>query len=300
MNELRDKVAVITGAGSGLGRELARLGAQLGMRLALCDVQPDALAAVQSELEAQGASVLGRIVDVADGAQVQALAEATREMFGNVHVLFNNAGVGASGLIWENSVADWQWTLGVNLWGVIHGIRAFVPGMLEAAAVCPQYRAHVVNTASMSGLVTPPLSGVYSASKHAVVAISETLYHDLALVTQQVRCSVLCPFYVPTAIVESARNRPRALANGGLPTHSQLVAQQMTRKAVSSGKVSAADVAAATFEAIRSGGFYIFSHPKALDSVRQRTVDMLDLRNPTDPLEAKPGLRAALIEALRT
>jgi NAD(P)-dependent dehydrogenase (short-subunit alcohol dehydrogenase family) len=299
MDELRDQVAVITGAGSGLGRELARHGARFGMRLVLGDVQPDALATVHGELEAQGARVISRVVDVADGAAVQAFADAAHAAFGNVHVLFNNAGVGASGLIWENSVADWQWTLGVNLWGVIHGIRTFVPAMLEAARRSPSYRAHVVNTASMAGLLTPPLSGAYNASKHAVVAISETLYHDLALVTQQVRCSVLCPFYVPTAIHESERNRPRALGNTDPPTRSQRVAQELASKAVTSGKVSATEVAAATFAAIRADRFYVFSHPRALDGVRRRFEDMCALKDPTDPLEAKAGLRSALIEALR-
>jgi NAD(P)-dependent dehydrogenase (short-subunit alcohol dehydrogenase family) len=299
MSELQDQVAVITGAGSGLGRELARHGARLGLRLVLGDVQPDALAALESELGAQGVRVLGRVVDVADGAEVQALADTARSVFGDVHLLFNNAGVSASGLIWENSVADWQWTLGVNLWGVIHGIRAFVPGMLESAQRSPTYRGHVINTASMAGLLAPPLSGAYNASKHAVVAISETLHHDLALVTAQVRCSVLCPFYVPTAIHESARNRPPALANTALPTRSQRVATEMASKAVISGKVSAAEVAANTFAAIRAGRFYVFSHLHALAGVRRRTEDMLSLKDPTDPLEAKPGLRAALIEALR-
>jgi NADP-dependent 3-hydroxy acid dehydrogenase YdfG len=154
--ELKDRVAVITGAGSGLGLELARAGAALGMRLVLADVQPDALAAAARELQALGARVHGQVVDVSDGEQVHALARASRAMFGDVHVLFNNAGVAAGGLIWENSVADWEWTLGVNVWGVIHGIRAFVPAMLDAAKVSPDYRGHIVNTASMAGLVSPP------------------------------------------------------------------------------------------------------------------------------------------------
>lgn len=299
MHELKGKVAVITGAGSGFGREFARLGAELGMSLILADVQADALHAVASELEAGGARVLSRVVDVADGAQVDALADASFAKFGAVHLLFNNAGVGSAGLIWENSVADWQWTLGVNLWGVIHGIRAFVPRMLEAAKASPDYQGHIVNTASMAGMLNPPVSGVYNVSKHAVVSLSETLYHDLGLVTEQVHCSVLCPFFVPTGISQSQRNRPGEFANAQPVTRSQRVAQTMTEKAVNSGKLTALDVARMTFEAIGEGSFYIASHPQALDGVRQRAEDIVALRNPTDPLAARPALREALIEALQ-
>lgn len=297
--DLHGKTAVITGAGSGFGREFARLGASNGMRLVLADVQADALQATHDELAAGGADVISRVVDVADGAQVHALADAAFAHTGDVHVLFNNAGVGTVGLIWENSERDWAWTLGVNLWGVIHGMRAFVPRMLAAATASPGYRAHVVNTASMAGLLNPPAGGVYNVSKHAVVSLSETLYHDLALVTQQVRCSVLCPYYVPTGIHESRRNRPGALANDAPPTRSQRVAEAMTSKAVTSGKVSAADVARDTFDAIRNGRFYVVSHPKALAGVHQRAEDIVALRNPGDPFAERPAVRDALVEALR-
>ena len=299
IEDFSGKVAVITGAGSGFGREFARHGAKLGMSLVLADVQADALQAVVSELEAGGTRVLSRVLDVADGAQVDALATATAAEFGDVHLLFNNAGVGTAGLIWENSVADWQWTLGVNLWGVIHGMRAFVPSMLAAANASPAYRGHIVNTASMAGLVNPPASGVYNVSKHAVVSLSESLYHDLSLVTDQVQCSVLCPFYVPTGISQSHRNRPSEFANAEPLTRSQRVAQAMTDKAVNSGKLTAVDVARMTFNAIHEGDFYIASHPKALEGVRQRAEDIVSLRNPSDPLAARPGLRDSLIEALK-
>lgn len=299
VQDFSGKVAVITGAGSGFGREFARLGAELGMSLVLADVQTNALQDVSSELEARGTRVLSRVLDVADGAQVDALAEATAAEFGDVHLLFNNAGVGTAGLIWENSVADWQWTLGVNLWGVIHGMRAFVPRMLESAKASPDYRGHIINTASMAGLLNPPVSGVYNVSKHAVVSLSETLYHDLGLVTDQVHCSVLCPFYVPTGISQSQRNRPGEFANAEPLTRSQRVAHAMTDKAVNSGKLTAVDVARMTFMAVRAGSFYIASHPQALDGVRLRADDIVALRNPSDPLAAKPGLRDSLIEALR-
>ena len=299
MNDFRNKTAVITGAGSGFGREFALIAAELGMHVVLVDVQADALHAVQAELEAKGATVLARTVDVSDGKQVDALADETFARFGTVHLLFNNAGVGTAGLLWEHSERDWAWTLGVNLWGVVHGIRAFVPRMLAAANAAPDYRGHVVNTASMAGLVNPPASGAYNVSKHAVVSLSETLHHDLALVTEQVRCSVLCPYYVPTGIHASGRNRPADMANAAPPTRSQRVAGAMVAKAVTSGRVTAADVARATFEAIRQDRFYIVSHPKALDGVRQRAEDIVALRNPTDPFAAQPAVRDALIQALR-
>jgi NAD(P)-dependent dehydrogenase (short-subunit alcohol dehydrogenase family) len=300
MQDFKDKVAVITGAGSGFGREFARSGAALGMKLVLADVQADALAQTVSELESQGAEVLSQVVDVSDGAQVDALAAATFERFGATHLLFNNAGVGTVGFIWENSVRDWEWTLGVNLWGVIHGMRAFVPRMLAAAKATPGYRAHVVNTASMAGLINAPVGGVYNVSKHAVVSLTETLYHDLGLVTDQVHCSVLCPYYVPTGIHESSRNRPVGLANAAAPTPSQLVAQAMTSKAVTSGKVSAAQISGMTFDAIRREAFYILSHPQLAAGLREQAEAFLALRNPVDPFAAHPALRQQLEAALRT
>ena len=299
IDDFAGKVAVITGAGSGFGREFARIGAAQGMKLVLADVQADALAEVAADLEAQGAEVLSRVVDVSDGAQVDALAAETIARFGAVHLVFNNAGVGTAGLIWENSVRDWEWTLGVNLWGVIHGMRAFVPLMLAAAKASPTYRGVVVNTASMAGLLNPPASGVYNVTKHAVVSLSETLHHDLALVTDQVACSVLCPYFVATGINQSHRNRPDAAANAAPPTRSQRVAQAMIDKAVTTGKVTAEHVAQATFDAVRHGQFYIVSHPQALDGVRQRADDIVAMRNPADPLSQRPAVRAALVEALR-
>jgi NAD(P)-dependent dehydrogenase (short-subunit alcohol dehydrogenase family) len=294
MDDFHGKIAVITGAGSGLGREFARLGAALGMKLVLADVQADALDATAAELTGAGAAVQARRVDVADGAQVEALAEATVQAWGVPHLLFNNAGVGTSGLLWESSERDWAWTLGVNLWGVIHGIRAFVPRMLAAGREDAGYRAHVVNTASMAGLLNPPLTGVYNASKHAVVSLTETLYHDLALVQAPVGCSVLCPFYVPTGIHESARNRPEALANTAPPTAAQRIADARMAKAVGGGRVSADEVARMAFDAVREGRFYIASHPQALDGVRVRAEDIVQSRNPTDPFQQRPAVRDSL------
>jgi NAD(P)-dependent dehydrogenase (short-subunit alcohol dehydrogenase family) len=298
MKTFAGRTAVVTGAGSGFGLEVSRIAAARKMNVVMADVQQDALDRAAAEIRALGAAVLAQRVDVAHAAEVEALGDATRERFGAPHFVFNNAGVGAGGLIWENTAADWAWVLGVNVMGVAHGIRVFAPMMLEAAAMDPSYEGHVVNTASMAGLVNPPNMGVYNASKHAVVSISETLYHDLNLVTDQIGASVLCPFFVPTAIGESQRNRPQSLA-AAKPTKSQLIGRAMNDRAVGSGKVSAADVAGFVFEAIEQRRFYIYSHPKALGSVQTRLEDIVQARNPSDPFAGRPEIGAELRAALR-
>ncbi|HYD95771.1 MAG TPA: SDR family oxidoreductase [Noviherbaspirillum sp.] len=294
MKNFKDKVAVITGGASGFGREFASIGAGLGMKLVLADVQQEALDKAQSELEAQGAQVLAMRCDVRKAEQVKALADATMDRFGAVHLVFNNAGVGSGGLVWENSIADWEWVLGVNLWGVIHGVRTFTPLMLECAKKEPGYEGHIVNTASMAGLLNAPNMGIYNVSKHAVVSLSETLYHDLQLVNAPVGASVLCPYFVPTGISQSHRNRPDDVKDDSAPTPSQVAAQAVSEKAVSSGKVTAAQVAQRTFDAIREGRFYIYSHPHALGNVQTRMEDILQQRNPTDPFAAAPQVREML------
>jgi NAD(P)-dependent dehydrogenase (short-subunit alcohol dehydrogenase family) len=299
MNDFAGKIAVITGAGSGFGREFARIGAAHGMKLVLADIQADALDKTRIELEAEGAQVIAHVLDVSDAAQVEALAAASMEAFGSVHLVFNNAGVATSGLVWESSVRDWEWTLGVNLWGVIHGVRVFTPLMLAAARADPNYRGHIVNTASMAGLVNQPILGAYNVSKHAVVSLSETLYQDLSLVTDQVHCSVLCPYFVPTGINDSQRNRPSNLTNDAPATPSQLVAQAMASNAVTSGKLTAEHIAQLTFDAVERHAFYVFSHPHALDSIRQNAENLVALRDPADPFASKPELREQLVTALR-
>lgn len=298
IKDFKGKTAVLTGAGSGFGLEVARIGARLGMNLVLADVQQDALDKAAAELKAAGAEVLAQQVDVSDAAQMEHLAQRVRDRFGAPHLIFNNAGVGSGGLVWESTVQDWRWVLGVNLWGVIHGVRLFTPMMLEAAQQDPAYRGHIVNTASMAGLLNPPNMGVYNVSKHAVVSLSETLYQDLSLVTDQLGASVLCPFFVPTGIQHSERNRPGELA-AAQPTRSQLIGQAMTDKAVSSGKVTAAEVAQLVFDAVAAGQFYIYSHPKAIASVQTRLEDVMLARNPTDPFAHKPELGQELRKALR-
>jgi NAD(P)-dependent dehydrogenase (short-subunit alcohol dehydrogenase family) len=298
ISDFKGKTAVLTGAGSGFGLECARIGARLGMNLVLVDVQQDALNQAEAEMRQAGAQVLARRVDVAKAAEMEALAAAVRERFGAPHFVFNNAGVGAGGLVWENSIADWEWVLGVNLWGVIHGVRLFTPMMLEAAKKDPAYQGHIVNTASMAGLLTPPNMGIYNVSKHAVVSLTETLYQDLRLVTDQVGASVLCPYFVPTGIHRSERNRPGELA-AAKPTKSQLIGQAMSDKAVTSGKVTAAEVAQKVFDAMAADQFYVFSHPKALGNVRSRMEAIVDVKNPPDPFLERPEVGSQLRAALR-
>ena len=301
ITDFKNKTAVLTGAGSGFGLECARIGASLGMNLVLVDVQQDALDKTALEMRTAGASVLAVRLDVSGAAEVESLGRAVQERFGAPHLVFNNAGVGAGGLIWETSVKDWEWVLGVNVMGVAHGVRVFTPMMLEAAGRDSAYRGHIVNTASMAGLLNPPNMGVYNVSKHAVVSLSETLYQDLALVTDQIGASVLCPFFVPTGIHQSQRNRPPELRDAQAKlTRSQMIGQAMSEKAVGSGKVSAADVAQRVFDAVAANRFYIYSHPKAIKSVQTRLEDIMLARNPTDPFADKPEIGASLKKALRT
>ncbi len=285
MKAFAGKVAVITGAGSGFGREFARTGAALGMKLALADVQADALAATVAELEGQGAQVFGETVDVSKAEDVERLAARTLDTFGGAHLLFNNAGVAVGGLAWESSARDWEWVLGVNVWGVIHGVRVFTPIMLAQGG-----EAHIVNTASVAGLVNPQMMAAYNVSKHAVVSLSETLHHDLRLVGSAVGVSVLCPAFVPTGINASDRNRPADLANDAPPTASQAALKAQLDKAVTSGKITAAQVSAMTFDAIREERFYVITHEKMMPSIELRLQDVVQRRNPSDPFSYKPDV----------
>ena len=301
ITDFKNKTAVLTGAASGFGLECARIGARLGMNLVLADVQQDALDKAAQEMRLAGVSVLAVRLDVSKAVEVESLGRAVLERFGPPHLIFNNAGVSAGGLIWEASVKEWEWVLGVNLMGVAHGVRVFTPMMLDAARRDPAYRGHIVNTASMAGLLNPPNMGVYNVSKHAVVSLSETLYQDLTLVTGQIGASVLCPFFVPTGIIQSQRNRPVELQEAeAKPTKSQRIGEAMANKAVGSGKVSAAEVAQRVFDAVAANRFYIYSHPKALRSVQSRFDDLMQARNPTDPFADKPDIGAGLRQALRS
>ena len=291
MMDLAGRVAVITGAGSGLGREFARLAAQSRMRLVLADVQHESLQATVQELQQAGAEVIAEQIDVAQSRQVAALADRAFAEFGAVHLLMNNAGVACGGYLWENTDRDWQWVLGVNLMGVVHGIQHFVPRMLDANARGEP--GHIVNTASMAGWLAAPLMGIYNVSKHAVVALSETLHHDLKLAQSSIGVTTLCPAFVPTGIAHSHRARPGDLANPAAPTRSQQVAQANSEKAVAGGRIGAAEVAAMTFDAVRSNRFYVFTHPQIMPTVEARFDAVLNGAAPADPYATRPTTRPA-------
>jgi NAD(P)-dependent dehydrogenase (short-subunit alcohol dehydrogenase family) len=278
MKDFKDKVAVITGGASGLGLAMARRFAAEGMKLVLADVEEEALRKVETEFRKAGTPVIGIRTDVSRAQDMERLAEKTLATFGGVHLLCNNAGVGPGGVVWENTVADWEWVLGVNLWGVIHGVRVFLPIMLRQDADC-----HVVNTASVAGLLSVPNMGIYCVSKHAVVTLTECLYHDLTQRHARVGVSLLCPAYVPTGIIDSERNRPALLRNAQrVKTPEELAREEVMRKAVLSGKISAEQVAQMVFDAVESNRFYILTHPKIKGAIQMRVEDILQDRAPTD------------------
>jgi NAD(P)-dependent dehydrogenase (short-subunit alcohol dehydrogenase family) len=278
MHEFKDKVAVITGGASGLGLAMARRFAREGMKLALGDVEEEPLRRVEQEFRRAGVPVLAIRTDVSRGHDVERLAEKTLATFGAVHIVCNNAGVGPGGVVWENTTADWEWVLGVNVWGVIHGVRVFVPIMLRQNTPC-----HVVNTASVAGLLSVPGMGIYCVSKHAVVTLSECLYHDLAARGAKVGVSLLCPAYVPTGIADSERNRPAMLHNPARARSPEdLERERQMRHAVESGRISPDDVAEMVFDGIVNDRFYILTHPRIKAAVEERVQDIVQDRNPTN------------------
>jgi NAD(P)-dependent dehydrogenase (short-subunit alcohol dehydrogenase family) len=284
MKQFAGRVAVITGGASGLGRAMAERFAREGMNIVLADINAADLARAEAAMRAGGAQVIGVRTDVSRAEDVEALAAKTLDAFGAVHLVVNNAGVSPLGNVWENSVADWQWILGVNLWGVIHGVRVFTP-LLLAEADKPGGEAHIVNTASVSGFICAPGMGLYNVTKHAVVALTETLHHDLARRGAKLKCSVLCPAYVPTGIADSGRNRPAELADPRrAKTAEDLEREAGLKKAVERGRVSADEVAQAVLEAVRDERFYILTHPKILGAVQARMEDILRGADPRDPL----------------
>jgi len=284
MRDLTGRVAVITGATGGLGSALARRFASAKMKLVLADLDADALAHAVSDLGRGGTAAIGVRTDVRKAADVEALAARTLEAFGAVHLLCNNAGVAPVGTAWESTTADWEWVLGVNLWGVIHGVRIFTPIMLAQGD-----EGHIVNTASVAGLIAPPGMAAYNVSKHAVVALTESLRHDLVARGTKIGCTVVCPAYFPSGIANSEQTRPAELAETGrAKSDAQRALEDNLRKAVMSGKLSADDVATAVFDAVRENRFYVLTHPRIKPAIEWRLQDILTERTPTDPMRG-PG-----------
>jgi NAD(P)-dependent dehydrogenase (short-subunit alcohol dehydrogenase family) len=284
MKNIAAKVAVITGAGSGIGRELALACAREGARVVLADVDTQTLQDTAALIQPIGAETLQVRCDVSKVADIEALADRTYERFGAAHLLFNNAGVAVCGPVWTSTAEDWSWTLGINLMGVVHGVRTFVPRMLAQKDEC-----HIVNTASVAGLLSIPGSSAYCVSKHGVVTLSECLRHELRLENAAIGVSVLCPAFVPTGISDSDRNRPRELAATN-PLAGPY--EEAVRKAVAAGKLSAADVARITLDAVKANRFYVLTHPKIKAAIETRMRDILDERDPTDvsrPLAPAPA-----------
>jgi NAD(P)-dependent dehydrogenase (short-subunit alcohol dehydrogenase family) len=279
VKELAGKVAVVTGAASGIGRALAAEFGRAEMSVVLADVEPGPLAETARELEARGVRTLAVETDVSRADSVSALAERTRDAWGAVHVLCNNAGVFAAGPSWQAPLSDWEWVLGVNVWGVVHGIRAFVPLLLEQGE-----GGHVVNTASMAGLTSGPLAGAYYASKHAVVSLSETLYHEMQTRDPSVGVSVLCPELIATGIGRSERNRPEHLArkDGDAEAPEIALVEGVLREAAPTG-LAPEKIAARVIAAVRADRFYVLppEDDPWMETCRRRLEDVRLGRNPS-------------------
>jgi NAD(P)-dependent dehydrogenase (short-subunit alcohol dehydrogenase family) len=274
MRDLKGKVAVVTGAASGIGRAMADRFAAAGMKIVLADVEERPLSEARDAIAATGAETLAVPTDVSRFDQVEQLARRTFGAFGTAHVVCNNAGVAVNGPAWELTKADWEWILGVNLWSVIYGIRAFVPRLVE------QKEGHVVNTASIAGLIAAPGMAAYAATKHAVVGISECLHYDLQVATGgAVNVSVLCPAWVNTRIVDSSRNRPASLTSDRPWSPQEQVAESWSRSAVAAG-IPPAEVAEKVFSAITEGHFWVLTHPNSKKIVEARVRSILEDRWP--------------------
>lgn len=276
MENFKGKVAVITGGASGIGLALARRAAGEGMRVVLADIEDAALQAAVAQIKALGAQAIGVRTDVSSAESVEALGKATLDAFGAAHLVFNNAGVGGvRAKAWEATTADWQWVLGVNVWGVIHGVRVFTPILMAQNEPC-----HIVNTASVAGFLAVGSTSPYAVSKHSVIALTEVLYHDLNEVGAKVGASVLCPAWVATGIWNSQRNRPAELRDRA-ETEAERNSRAQLKTLLEKGKVTPDDVATLTFTGVREGRFYLLPHPRILKDVGTRMQDILELRNPT-------------------
>ncbi|MCG9129726.1 SDR family NAD(P)-dependent oxidoreductase [Candidatus Poribacteria bacterium] len=260
------RVAVITGAASGIGRGMAERFAAEGMSLVLADIEEEPLGKLETELNRKGATILSVKTDVSKSEEVEYLAERTYDTFGSVHILCNNAGVVCSRPIWEHTIEDWEWVLGVNLWGVIHGIRSFVPRMLAQETKC-----HIVNTASILGMVRGPGEGIYKVTKHGVVVLSETLADELAQKGAEIQVHVLCPGWVRTGILDSDRNRPNQEQN---PHEVSIGGVRNVNTEMEAG-ISPEEVADHVYNAMQSGTFYVFTHPEQKALIQNRLENII-------------------------
>jgi NAD(P)-dependent dehydrogenase (short-subunit alcohol dehydrogenase family) len=277
MKDFENKTAVVTGGASGIGRAMGELFLSKGMNVVLADIEHKVLDATVSTLAADGGKCIGVVTDVSKADSVQALADAALAKFGGIHIACNNAGVFAGGLLWEESLADFQWQLDVNVWGVIHGIRTFVPIMAAQDSEC-----HIVNTASMAAVTAMPYSGIYHMTKHAVLGLSESLYHELAFHVPNVKVSVLCPEAINTGIAASERNRPGEYRRDGDIVESDaraLVSQALT-DSVSAG-IGPEVMAQRVYDAIVAERFYILSEEAWRETANTRLDDIRHGRNPT-------------------
>jgi NAD(P)-dependent dehydrogenase (short-subunit alcohol dehydrogenase family) len=278
MKDFAGKVAVITGAASGIGRAIADQCVRERMKVVLADVNEENLARTESELKPTCPNLLAIRTDVSKRSDVETLAQKTLDAFGQVHLLFNNAGIGAGGAPWEATWNDWEWAIGVNLWGVIHGVKVFTPIMLAQNTPC-----HIVNTASAAGLTVGSGSAPYAATKHAVVALSENLYLSLQPRGSLVKASVLCPSLVHTDIVNAERSRPAELSNPPTPLTPELEAGLAAFKSLIAKSMDPQRVATLVFEAIENEQFYILTHPEWTEVIQLRTDSLLRMENPKSP-----------------
>lgn len=281
MKNFKGKTAVITGAGSGFGYEFARACAAEGMNLVLADIKQSGLDKTLTLPELANTSKISQVCDVSKQEQVDTLARTAQDAFGAIHLLFNNAGIAVAGPLWTSTLDDWSWTLGVNLMGVVHGIRSFVPRMLVHGE-----EAHVVNTASIAGMVSAAGQGAYCVSKHAVVALSEVLHHELTMMRSHIGVSVLCPAMVPTGIADSGQTRPAEYAQTNPHPMTKTVAD-MARQGVAKGKINAEQIAGITLKAVKEGHFYILPHEKTKFSIEQRVRHILEDKLPHDPMSVR-------------
>jgi NAD(P)-dependent dehydrogenase (short-subunit alcohol dehydrogenase family) len=281
MQELKGKVAVITGAASGIGRAIAERCVSEGMQVVLADIEEANLTKAETELKTTGGTVLGVKTDVSKRSDVELLARQALDAFGKVHLLFNNAGVAAGGAPWEATWNDWEWVVGVNLWGVIHGVKVFTPLMLAQNTEC-----HIVNTSSAAGLIVGGASAPYAVTKHAVVALSESLYLSLQQRKSLVKVSVLCPGLVRTNIADAERNRPAELRNEPVAMTPEMQAGLAAFKAAMEAGMPPLQVANVVFDAIQKEQFYILPHPEWTEVIRLRTDQLLRMENPQNPTAA--------------